>query len=313
MYDPEFIAKHQDADGLMIHEVEHLLRDHSGRRGDREPSRWNGAADREINDDLTDCRLPAGGCYPEPGQEGRTAEEYYESEGDSVPDQGCGGGAGGEVFPGEAEADADAAALGPEAAEEVRHAVAEAVISAAQRGDEIAAATRMWAEALIDRARPKIPVLSWRGAVRALGSGTGGLDYAARRRRIPSSGPILPALRPRCAPIRIVVDTSGSMGDLGGWVGAVLREVLAYHDDVTAYPCDTTGKKPLKIQRVSDFKRLDGGGGTDLRPAIDVAARGGGALLVVTDGETPWPERWPTGMIALVRRAGRTEVYRGGI
>ena len=104
--DPECFRRWSvpEAGSVLIHEVHHLLRDHSGRaelldQTSFDRRRFNVAGDIEINDDLTDLELPEGGCTPDgfgvPG--GDLAEGYYAmlatSEGPLLPD--CGSGADG--------------------------------------------------------------------------------------------------------------------------------------------------------------------------------------------------------------------------
>ena len=53
-YSPDWLAQQapETLPGLLYHEVLHLLRDHAGRRGARDPQAWNVAADAEINGDI---------------------------------------------------------------------------------------------------------------------------------------------------------------------------------------------------------------------------------------------------------------------
>ena len=89
IFDPIFIVVQGLAKvaGLPVHEVLHVLDNHSGRRGTRDPRRWNINADRSINTIVRDCgfELPCGkdeGCWPRdlgPGTpEGLMAEQYYD-------------------------------------------------------------------------------------------------------------------------------------------------------------------------------------------------------------------------------------------
>ena len=53
-YDPDILDAWSvpEIAGVLYHEVLHLLRDHAGRSGTRQPDAWNLACDAEINDDL---------------------------------------------------------------------------------------------------------------------------------------------------------------------------------------------------------------------------------------------------------------------
>ncbi len=86
-YNPSWIAAHTPCQVayVLIHEMQHLLRDHAARRAARgaEPGQWNRAADLEINSEKwpgTQCPVealtPAGEGHPA----GLLAEQYYTLE-----------------------------------------------------------------------------------------------------------------------------------------------------------------------------------------------------------------------------------------
>lgn len=159
---------------VLIHEVSHWLRDHSGRAaalsvGPDDRERWNIAADAEINDDLLEMQLDlpdGGGVQPKSigCATGKTAEEYYAAlkakQGSGKPaksqtpgfggQSSCGSGAGGDDTiektlglaggdDGAGDGDDDDA-LGPppghnlDEVEAVRQATATAISDAAERG-----------------------------------------------------------------------------------------------------------------------------------------------------------------------------------
>ena len=78
-YNPATLAgwTRHEAGAVIVHELEHLLRDHAGRADGRDHGRWNRAADAEINQRL--AGLPDGAIYPESFgmPRGRAAEVYY--------------------------------------------------------------------------------------------------------------------------------------------------------------------------------------------------------------------------------------------
>lgn len=116
-YDPATLqqwgVKSPDHDGVaavLAHEVWHALKDHAGRCGGRDKAKWNRAADREINDDLTQAgwRLPTTknpdgsigkALMPSDIKQpnGELAELYYEKE----PEQKQQGGGEGQCSPGQ--------------------------------------------------------------------------------------------------------------------------------------------------------------------------------------------------------------------
>ena len=98
--------------------------------------------------------------------------------------------------------------------------------------------------------------------------------------------------------VSIVVDTSGSMGqeDLDAAlseVDGVLRSTGVSRHQVRVLSCDAASSAPVRVRSVRDI-RLTGGGGTDMRVGIAAAARTRPAphvIIVLTDGDTPWPAR----------------------
>jgi predicted metal-dependent peptidase len=98
--------------------------------------------------------------------------------------------------------------------------------------------------------------------------------------------------------IAIVVDTSGSMGqaDLAAAlaeIDGVLRSSGIARDQVRVLACDAAASTPQRVRSARDI-RLTGGGGTDMPAGIAAAGRLRPAphvTIVLTDGDTPWPER----------------------
>ncbi|MCF6476547.1 hypothetical protein FAF44_50695, partial [Nonomuraea sp. MG754425] len=106
---------------------------------------------------------------------------------------------------------------------------------------------------------------------------------------------VLPALVRPLPRVSVLVDTSGSvtrpalvqaLGELDG----VLRASGHRRVDVTC--CDTKAYPAQRVRAAAQVE-LVGGGGTDLRPGFEAAAPGADVLIVLTDGDTPWPDRRP--------------------
>ena len=311
-YSPKFLADlTADQAGYCIgaHEVEHLLRDHAGRRvvgSDAEA--WNVAGDLEINDEPGVIEhLPCRCLHPAQPQfslpEGLLAEEYF----DRLPPPkkkrkkctACAGGSGaGNPQPYEVAGDA-AGTPGMTAAEmeAVRDAVAQDVVAhVAKHGrGSVPEGTLVWAEA-----RAREPVVDWRRVLAAhIGRARaerGRSDYTWSRpsRRGRALGCDLPGSVRHPPRVSVVVDTSGSMYDLGE---SVLSEVRALTRSCVCrlWSCDA---QPYRT-RGADFR---GGGGTDLRPAIARAAKEADLIVVITDGDTPWPDSAPAcrGVVVLI-------------
>jgi predicted metal-dependent peptidase len=92
--------------------------------------------------------------------------------------------------------------------------------------------------------------------------------------------------------VAVVADTSGSMTTAGGRVlGEIVGVVRQANAPVDICWCDVTPQWQYRVRSRHEL-RPRGGGGTDLRPAITAALEVRpkyDLIVVVTDGETPWP------------------------
>ncbi|MEU1620982.1 VWA-like domain-containing protein [Streptomyces sp. NPDC005722] len=326
----------EDLAGVWVHEVSHLLRDHHG-RGDRvareqglegpgERLRMNIAADCEVNDDAfgEGLETPRGAVLPRSLglPEAKLMEEYLPLFGIGPLTQDfvwldCGSGADG------LERAWD---LGPEGAhglseqerDAVRFRVAQGING---RPGDAPKSWRRWAEEAFH------PPQQWRellgAAVRAAASGSGGgQDYSygrPSRRSAGVPGVVLPGLRRRPPRVCVVIDTSGSVSDaeLGTAlleVAAIARAVGGRRDMVTVVPCDAAARIAHTLCSAEDIPLL-GGGGTDLRSGFARALRtrpGPDVVVVLTDGQTPWPASRPTcrTVVGLFPREGARRSWR---
>jgi len=333
-YDPDAVRAWTPAEreGVLYHEVSHLLRDHAGRLAGLTdlPLLANLAGDAEINDGLRDEKvpLPAGAIYPDTTFNlpvNLTAEEYLEAlrrKVKRVPVAGpcggkCGSGATGRPEPYEAPAPGSSPnapdGMGPAEQGVVRKAVAEAVKAAAAQGrGTIPEDLLRWAE---DFLKPRV---DWRrelrSAVRAtLGQAAGAEDYTYRKphRRSTAVGAVLPSLTRPVPRVAVVVDTSGSMGsdELGrarAEIDGVLRSV-GMPIEVVTVDAEVHGKRTVRTRKQVELR---GGGGTDMRVGFDAVAASRplpDVLVFLTDGMTPWPDAAPRGMrtvVCLIGEAG---------
>jgi predicted metal-dependent peptidase len=318
---------------VWVHEVSHLLRDHHGRSdryaarhgltGPGERLRMNIAADLEINDDIAGhgLRLPAGAVRPAllllP--EGQLMEDYLRQVriGPRTQDVAwldCGSGADG------ADREWD---LGPDGAhgltaqerDAVRFRVAQGVTG--HPGD-VPQGWRRWAAEAFHPPQPWRDLLG--AAVRAAATGGAtGDDYAYHRpgrRSAALPGVVLPARRRHLPRIAVVVDTSASVSDeeLGSAlleVAAIGRAVGGRRDLVSVISCDAAARVAHPLCRAEGIP-LVGGGGTDLREgfATALAARPRPDVVVVlTDGQTPWPDEQPP-CRTVVGRFARPQAHR---
>ncbi|MFE6870231.1 VWA-like domain-containing protein [Kitasatospora sp. NPDC057692] len=317
---PAFVARTpvEELAGVWVHEVSHLLRDHHG-RGDRlarvrglsspaERLRMNIAADCEINDDVFGDGLvaPAGAVTPEALElpPGELMEDYLRMFrlGPLTQDFAwldCGSGADGLARGWELGPDG-AHGLSAQQRDAVRFRVARAI--SGSPGDA-PAGWRRWAEEAFHPPQPWRELLG--AAVRSAVSGAGaGEDYSygrPARRSAALPGTVLPSLRRRPPRVTVVVDTSGSVSDaeLGTAlleVAAICRAVGGRRDLVTVVSCDAAAQTAQRVCAAAEVP-LVGGGGTDLREGFAAALRAWprpDVVVVLTDGQTPWPTARPS-------------------
>lgn len=321
---PEMVTKKwslSETATVLLHEVHHLLREHSARATDHgvkkeDHVRWNIAADMSINSYLTeglpqDFKLPnapdgsKGGVFPEDFglPVGLTAEEYYqllEGKIQTIKIKIVGMGNEGSGVTGE-KADWE---LEGEPGDGDRVDPRQVAFEVAQAAKEYKSKNRGslpgWAEELIETmlGEPQIP---WTEILRqylrqAITIIRGQTDYSYARpsRRGYLADVILPGTVAPEIEASAVVDTSGSMGDLdlkeclrevNGVIAACGGKLRLHEADVGVTHSETvTGK----IQK----KEFHGRGGTDMSQAIlDVMEKDKAPLIIVfTDGYTGWPE-----------------------
>jgi hypothetical protein len=148
----------------------------------------------------------------------------------------------------------------------------------------------------------------------------GGDDYSWQRpnRRNPHRERFaMPGLVSHAGELGILVDTSGSISEADltetfGVIKGVLRRICGSGSYVRLLACDTEAKDAGRIYSASRMPlsvlKLSRGGGTDLRVGIALAEKIGlRCLLILTDGETPWPDTRPRVpvFVALVGRRDR--------
>ncbi len=151
------------------------------------------------------------------------------------------------------------------------------------------------------------PPQPWRdllgSAVRSAAGAPGAEDYTygrPSRRSAGLPGVVLPSLRRSPPRVCVVIDTSGSVSDaeLGSAileVAAIGRAIGGRRDLVTVLPCDAAARIAYPLCRAEGLP-LIGGGGTDLRAGFAAALRTSprpDVIVVLTDGQTPWPDAQP--------------------
>jgi predicted metal-dependent peptidase len=318
-YDPEAILSWtvEELGGVIYHEVFHLLRAHAQRGGQLDsPSLWNVAADAEINDDIRGegMLLPSGAIFPHVigMAEGLLAEDYYAqllsraAAGERLrhahgPAEGdCGSAATGRTERESPLAELDQGAgrgLSEEQAAIARQDVARAVRAGAQEG-RIPAHWQRWAEAHLE------PRVDWRRELAAclrllIACRPGRQDYSYARpsRRQSCYGRVVAPAMVQLSPpaVAVVVDTSGSMSEsmLSAAVAEIggILQACGLSNGVRVLAVDSEVQACSRVFR-KDQIALVGGGGTDMCVGLAAASRlmpRPNAVVVITDGHTPWP------------------------
>jgi len=320
---------------VMYHEIMHPMREHHARAralgvliGEETA---NIAADLEINDDheqehrsLGDIPpLPEGAYYPRMFKlpENLTFEAYFEAlneqnrngklppmkqgAGKWQPD--CGSGATGTSRPWEKGPPDSSGVEGLDEADafDVIRRTAEQVRQAAESTRGLVPGSLVsWSEKIL-KPRP-IPWQREIGAcVRRTMEDVRGHLFSSYKRpsRRQSAVPdfLLPSMRSPVPIITVVGDTSASMDDekslpiVRGTIEDLCRAMGA---SVTFIACDSAVAAVQRNVSKGSSAKLAGRGGTDMRVGIRHALEAKprpDAVIVVTDGETPWPDSAPKG------------------
>jgi predicted metal-dependent peptidase len=322
-YDPEMFVSFTpgQAATALVHEAWHCLRRHADRA--QVPVQWRRAAnvarDCEINGDMNRCTPPPQWPYDVHTPKdlrmpnGLPWEEYFPAAQELVGAQlsGCSGGSSSDGAPRDWECPGGTS---PAERESVCRSVARAIKSSAY-GTVPLGWTR-WAERAF--ASPGVPwqrmlALAVRGG---LATDAGAFDFSRQRpsRRQGSSAVLLSTLRRPLSTVYVLVDTSCSMSaaDLTRVLSEVEGIIKATGAGVRVCTCDTQVHGGTQRVQHANAVQLRGGGGTDMAAGmayIEKQRLRADVLVVITDGETPWPKRKPRitkVVVALV--GGRTKL-----
>ena len=193
----------------------------------------------------------------------------------------------------------------------MRVSCAQAITAEARVRGDVPLGWQRWAE---ERLTPKV---DWRTVLaaqvrRAVATASGAVDFSwsrPSRRSVP--GVLLPSLRRPVPTIAVVVDTSASvekemLAQALAEIDGALASAGTRSRDVTVLSCDAAVHARQRVRSANQV-RLAGGGGTDMRVGISAAVAlrpKPDAVIVLTDGDTPWPEEppKPTLVVGLLRR-----------
>ena len=313
-YNSRFIMmlKPKEVEFLVGHEVLHVVYDHIGRRGTRDPQLWNIADDYAVNADLKRHKvgefIKTVPCLYEAKYDGKSAEEIYDDLYDKaekinvedlidqmIDDHMEGEGEGendGEEIDGSGKGK-KRPKMSPEERERIRQEVKQAIINAAQGAE--AGSIPKGVERMIKQHTN--PVMPWRELIQTNLTSAIRTDFSFMRpnRRGWHMDAIMPGMTPG-EEIDVVVslDMSGSITDKQGQ--AFLGEIAGMMDAFDGYKVhvfcfDTETYNPQDFTSENmdtiDSYEPTGGGGTDfdcifsyLKENAIVPKR----LIVFTDG-----------------------------
>lgn len=231
-FNPEFLDKLTDEQVkfLVAHECMHPMLEHNFRRGERNPKKWNMAADYVINKLLVDEKIGKfidGGCLSDDIYRagGGTSDGIYNMLPD-MPEGSGGGGGDGIGGPGEDLEDSPGSpAEQAQDAAEWRVKVAQAAQAAKMMGKLSAGMERLVAQIL----RPKV---DWREVLRRFvqKAKTDERSFARPNRRFQTQGLYLPSISgDRLGEMLVAVDCSGSIGERE--LAEFATEIMTMHED----------------------------------------------------------------------------------
>jgi len=330
-YDPATLTEwdQKTIQGVLFHEINHILRDHHG-RGELFDSqeKYNIAGDMEINPDVIEAgfTLPQGVVFPKMIKmpDGELAETYYHK----IPEKkiqvsGVGAGQCGSCaqhgsVDGEEEAPAQGESMSNAERDLIKRQCAKEIENASKSQGNVPAGLRRWADQVLH------PQVKWTKELasvirRAMIEVAGKQDRTFKRPSRVSGALggkiVLPGWKAYFPNVAMVQDTSGSMSgdDLAKSMAeakGVLQALGGNGFGVTFIDVDcAVGSK----KRISSIKQvnLSGGGGTDMgigiQAAIDTKPRVD-VCIVLTDGDTPWPSVPPPFKTIVVLTSGQRDV-----
>ena len=311
-YNSRFIMmlKPKEVEFLVGHEVLHVVYDHMGRRGNRDPEIWNIADDYAVNADLKRHKvgefIKTVPCLYEQKYDGKAAEEIYDDLmknvqkisiedlldqmiDDHMDDEGDGDG----DQDGEGNKKGKRPSMSPEERERVRQEVKQAIINAASSAE--AGSLPLGVERLIKQHTN--PVMPWRELIQTNLTSAIRTDYSWMRpsRRGWHMDAIMPGMNPgEEIDVVVAIDMSGSISNKQaqqflGEIGGMMNSFDGYKVHVFCFDTETDNPKDFSSENMDLIDEYEpmGGGGTDfdciftyLKDIGNVPKR----LIVFTDG-----------------------------
>jgi predicted metal-dependent peptidase len=314
-YNSRFIMmlKPKEVEFLVAHEVLHVVYDHMGRRGDRDPQIWNIADDYCVNADLKRHKIgqfiTTVPCLYESKYDGKSAEEVYddlmknvkkismddlieqllddhldsedgEGEGDGEDGNNKGNGKG-------------RPQLSDEEKERIRQEVKQAIINASSTAE--AGSLPAGVERLIRQATD--PVMPWRELIQTNLTSAIRTDYSWMRpsRRGWHMDAIMPGMTPgEEIDVVVAIDMSGSISDRQaqqflGEIGGMMDSFDGYKVHVFCFDTEVYNPQDFNSENMDgiDTYEPQGGGGTDFDAIFEYLKKVGNVpkrLICFTDG-----------------------------
>jgi len=314
-YNSRFIMmlKPKEVEFLVGHEVLHVVYDHIGRRGNRDPQIWNIADDYAVNADLKRHKvgdfITTVPCLYETKYDGKPAEEIYDDlmknvqyiDIDSLVDKMLDDHLDGEDGEGDGDGedgDGDKKGKGrpkmsSEERERVRQEVKQAIINAAQ-GSEPGSVPK-GVERLIKQQTN--PIMPWRELIQTNLTSAIKSDFSWMRpsRRSWHMDAIMPGMNPgEEIDVTVFIDLSGSISSEQGKafiseVSGMMQSFDGYKINIACFDTEVYNYQTYTSETLEDIGeyQLVGGGGTDFDSIFRYLkdnALNPNRLIVFTDG-----------------------------
>jgi predicted metal-dependent peptidase len=315
-YNSRFIQKlnKKEVEFLVAHEVLHIVYDHFGRRGEREPRLWNIANDYAVNADLRKHKvgefITSVPCLYDHKYENKSSEEIYQIlyenadkidindlldmllddhlDGDDSDDQ-----SGNDKDGNDKKSGKGRPRLSAEEREQIRQELKSAIVTAAQTAS--AGSIPAGVERLVKEITN--PTLNWRELLQTVLTSTVKNDYSWLRpsRRSWHIDAILPGLKPgEEIEVDVALDVSGSISDeqvkrFLGEIAGIMEAFDSYRIHVFSFDTSVYNPQDFTSENLDDINTYDpmGGGGTDFTVIFDHLKKNNrtpARLIVLTDG-----------------------------
>jgi len=312
-YNSRFIMKlkPKEVEFLVGHEVLHVVYDHMGRRGTRDPQLWNIADDYVVNADLKRHKvgqfITTVPCLYEQKYDGKSAEEVYDDlmqnvkkiSIDDLVDQMIDDHMDGEGDDGDEDGDGDKEGKGKrpkmsdEERERVRQEIKQAVLNAAQTAE--AGTVPLGIERLIKQMTD--PVMPWRELIQTNLTSAIRTDFSWMRpsRRSWHMDAVMPGMTPgEEIDVVVAIDMSGSISNQQaqaflGEISGMMDAFDGYKVHVFCFDTEIYNPQDFTSENLDTIDNYDpqGGGGTDFDAIFNYLKEIGNVpkrLIVFTDG-----------------------------